>query len=376
MAGHVVVILGPAPEADPGLLAEVAERESAALGVAGEVRVADDAVAFAAELDAAGARPGVAVVALPGPDSRARALIGRGTPFDSRLVWLDLARADRVPAADATHLHGRGVWGLAWAIRHAVHRTAGAGRRVPYGADPDQYGELIMPIGVDALPGPPAVAMLLHGGFYRSIWGADLMDALAVDLARRGFAVWNVEYRRPDLHGWDATVADVAAAHAALGDLGAPLDLGRVAVIGHSAGGQLALRLAADRWAGDGGIALGVSLAGLLDLDECDARELSGGATAGALGGGHDRLPAVYAASSPLARVPLGGPQLVVQGAQDDLDLIDFNRRYTRAAEAAGDHVTYLEQPGDHFSVIDPAAGIWAATAAEMAARLGVTARG
>ncbi|MFD2354038.1 alpha/beta hydrolase [Nonomuraea ferruginea] len=209
------------------------------------------------------------------------------------------------------------------------------------------------------------MAMLLHGGFYRSIWAADLMDALAADLAARGFAAWNVEYRRPDRHGWAATVSDVAAAYTALStlpDLDRPLgdrsdlDPARVAVIGHLP--QRSARTAPGRRpvavGTPGPPALAVSLAGLLDLVECDRRDLSGGATAMALGGRSTEIPEEYARSSPLARLPLGGPQLVVQGAQDDPDLVDFNRRY--AAAGTDDDVTYLERPGDHFDVIDPAA--------------------
>jgi acetyl esterase/lipase len=74
-----------------------------------------------------------------------------------------------------------------------------------------------------------------------------------------------------------------------------------------------------------------------------------------------------------MARVPIGVPQLVVQGAGDDLDLIDFNRRYVAAARAAGDDVRYVEEPGDHFAVIDPAAPLWHATAEALATTLKVT---
>ncbi|MER7361644.1 alpha/beta hydrolase [Nonomuraea wenchangensis] len=354
----VTVVVAGGLAADRELLAELAGREFAALGVAGRLVEPPDAASFATALDAA-AEPGHAVVALPGADPEVRALMEPPRPYRERLVWLDLARTGPHATGGALHLYGRGVNGLTWAVRAAAHRATYRPRRVTYGPHPDQYAELLLP---DARPAP--VAMLLHGGFYRTRWAADLMDALAADLAARGFAAWNVEYRRPDRHGWDATVSDVAAAYAALRTLGADVDQDRVAVIGHSAGGQLALRLAADLWTAGRGPALAVSLAGLVDLVECDRRDLSGGATALALGGGCAEIPEVYAASSPLARLPLGGPQLVVQGAGDDPDLVDFNRRYVRAA--TGDPVTYLEAPGDHFSVIDPAAPIWAETAARV----------
>ncbi|HEY0697277.1 MAG TPA: alpha/beta fold hydrolase, partial [Micromonospora sp.] len=236
----------------------------------------------------------------------------------------------------------------------------------------------------------------------------DLMDAVAVDLADRGYASWNVEYRRPDRHGWAATTRDVAAGIAAVGGLAAlagvaeaqPLDLDRVAVLGHSAGGQLALRLAADLAADPrpgtadlatgprpgspdrtGGpaeagpaaarIALVVSLAGVLDLVEGERRYLGEGAIPAALGGTPATVAQRYAASDPMGRVPVGVPTLLVQGADDSPDLVDVNRRYAVAAREAGDDVSHLERPGDHFAVIDPGSAIWQATMAEVDRRLG-----
>ncbi len=385
----VTVLVGPRLVADRDLLTEVAGREFRALGVPGRLLAAPSAAAFAAALGASGGEPGTVIVALPGPDRELRGLMDHSRPYGGRLVWLDLAGDLPEPACDSPHLCGRGVWGLTWAIRHGVHHATRPSRRIAYGPGRHRYGDLYVPLGVER----PPVAMLLHGGFYRPIWCADLMEALAGDLVDRGVAVWNVEYRSPIVGSWAATVTDVAAGHAALATLDAPLDLSRVAVIGHSAGGQLALRLAADVWSGQvpegleqvattlpGGesgpapaLSLVVSLAGLVDLETCDRRDLSGGAIAQALGGHHDEVPEVYAASSPLARLPLGGRQLLVQGAGDDLDYVDCNRRYARAATTAGDDVTYLELPGDHFDVIDPASDIWTTTAAALAAHLGET---
>ncbi|NUR87827.1 MAG: alpha/beta hydrolase, partial [Nonomuraea sp.] len=201
----VRVIVGPGVVADEVLLREVAEREFARLGVVGSLVHVADAARLRELLSA-----GTARVAIPGPEPEPRELIGE--PADG-VVWLDLHRCDGVqPGPGAGHLHGRGLDGLIWAIRHAVHRSLHEPRRIPYGTHPDQWGELYLP---DA-PGPHPVVALVHGGYWRAIWGADLMDALSVDLAGRGFAVWNLEYRRPDLHGWDATTGDLAAGLAAL----------------------------------------------------------------------------------------------------------------------------------------------------------------
>jgi acetyl esterase/lipase len=232
-----------------------------------------------------------------------------------------------------------------------------------YGRDADQFGELRMP-APDAAP--PAVAVLVHGGYWRSRWQLDLMDALAIDLQRRGFASWNIEYRRPDRHGWDATAADVDAAVRHLDTLAGrfPVDLARLVLIGHSAGGQLAARAAADLVVSSAGPrpAVLVSLAGVLDLAEAHRRHLGDGAVAAALGGSPADRPDVYRAASPSARVPLGIGQVIVTVRGDDPGLNEVSDRYVAAARAAGDRVTVIEGDGDHFTLIDPASRVWADT--------------
>ncbi|MEV4563336.1 alpha/beta hydrolase [Nonomuraea sp. NPDC049419] len=366
---EVLVVVGPGVVADTRLLREIADREFAAQAVTGAVAFAEDPTHLQVLLGTC-----EAAVVLDRPTGQVT------TPPVT--VWVDLERTDS--GEGVRRIQGRGVQGLAWGIRHAVHRMRHPGiRRVTYGTEPDQWADLYAPEtrrhedGRDGAQEPwtttetglPVVA-LIHGGYWRSIWAADLMEPLCADLLGRGFAVWNIEYRRPDLHGWDATTSDIATALSTLHDTGATgaagLDLSRVAVVGHSAGGQLALRAAADGAL----VSLAVSLAGVLDLEAGDRRWLSAGAVAAALGHpsrsplGRPPGPARadrYAESSPLRRVPLGVPQLIVQGAEDDLDLVDFSRRYAVAARAAGDDVTYLELPGGHFDVIAPTAPIWRA---------------
>ena len=115
------------------------------------------------------------------------------------------------------------------------------GRTHRYGPQRSQRADLHQPRG----PGPHPVMILIHGGSWRKRYSRVVMRALAGDLVRRGWAVWNIEYRRlGDGGGWPATFEDVAAAIDHLDELQAPLDLERVSVLGHSAGGHLAL------WAG------------------------------------------------------------------------------------------------------------------------------
>lgn len=356
---ELLVVAGPALVAYPDLLRETVTTQCRALGVAGRFVAGADA---AAVQDALASASTGAVVVLPGDDGKTRRLMAAPGPHADRTVWYDLTRTGPVAVAGGgAHLYGRGVWGVAWAIRHAVHRLRHPARRIAYGSHPDQWAELRLPAA-----GRPPVAVLIHGGYWRSFWGADLMDALAIDLTERGFATWNLEYRRPDAHGWDATTADVAGGLDALSTLEARLDLDRVVVLGHSAGGQLAMRAAAD----SGRVALAVSLAGVLDLAEGYRRGVGTGAVAAALGGPPDAVPDRYAAADPMARLPLRLPQLVVIARDDDPDLVDFGHRYAAAARAAADEVTELALPGEHFAVIDPAAASWQATVDQIRGRL------
>lgn len=103
-----------------------------------------------------------------------------------------------------------------------------------------QRADLHLPPG----RGPHPVVVAIHGGSWSAGYGKIVMRGLAGPLVRAGHAVWNVEYRRMgggQGGGWPATFLDVAAAVDHLAAIPAPVDLGRVTLLGHSAGGQLAL---------------------------------------------------------------------------------------------------------------------------------------
>ncbi|WP_432563463.1 alpha/beta hydrolase family protein [Kineococcus sp. SYSU DK003] len=347
--------------AAPGVLAgsrtgrEVFEAALAVRGLAGDLVLTSGPQEFAAAVRAAAADG--EFLLLPGDDTPADELLARvQAPAGTTVVRVDLDAREPDPSRSVRrHIRWRGMEGLRFAVDDwHFHRTA-PGTRYAYGDHPDQYAFLHLPTG----EGPFPVAVLVHGGYWRSRWENDLSHATAVDLTARGFAVWNVEYRRPDRHDWTATTADVEAAFEALGRVDAPLDLDRVVTLGHSAGGQLVVRLAADRVSASLRPALTVSLAGCLDLHSVHARGLSEHAVAAALGGTPEELPEVYAASSPLSRLPIGLPVAVVCCRGDDPDLLDASRRFADAARAAGDDVAVLEDEGHHFSVIDPASGVW-----------------
>ncbi|MFN8012424.1 MAG: alpha/beta hydrolase [Holophagaceae bacterium] len=167
-----------------------------------------------------------------------------------------------------------------------------------YGPAPSQVADLHLP---DARPA--GIVALFHGGFWRFPYGSDQMDDLAADLVRRGYAVWNVEYRRVGEPGggWPGTVADAFAALDFLADPALAshgLDLSKVVAAGHSAGGHLALLTAlgerpspfAPRHPRVRSRAV-ASLAGIPDLARVHALGSGNGAVAGLLGGAPEDLP-------------------------------------------------------------------------------------
>jgi acetyl esterase/lipase len=240
-----------------------------------------------------------------------------------------------------------------------------------YGTDRSQRADLHLPKGAD----PHPVMVVIHGGSWRKRYGKIVMRGLIGDLVRRGWAVWNIEYRRiGDGGGWPTTFEDVAAAIDRLAELGdMRLDLTRVSILGHSAGGQLALWAAGrDKLppgapgAVDGGPPVrfqrAISMAGVCDLVG-GYRNWHGGAVKGLMGGSPEELPERYAIADPLARVPLEMPVLLVHGVLDATVSIELSRRYMRAASAAGGEVELVEiegEAGSHRAHIDPRGEAWA----------------
>jgi acetyl esterase/lipase len=229
-----------------------------------------------------------------------------------------------------------------------------------YGNKRSQLGELFLPPG----EGPFPVAVLIHGGFWRAQYGRKLMHPLCRDLAERGWAVWNLEYRRLGRlsgGGWPNTFDDVAAAIDHLPDVLAPLDLARVVVIGHSAGGHLAA-WSATRPSPRVPVTGVVSQAGVLDLNRTWEWRLSNGVVRRLLGGTPEQQPERYAAASPAARLPLGVPVLLTHGGRDENVPLAMSEEFERAATAAGDECELVVLPDDdHFCHLDPAHAAWQA---------------
>ena len=200
------------------------------------------------------------------------------------------------------------------------------------------------------------LAVLIHGGFWRARYGRELEGGIARDLVARGWAVWNIEYRRlGDGGGWPTTFEDVRAAIGAL-----PVAAERVVAIGHSAGGQLAVWAAAE-----GLVGAAAAPGGALDLDELSRLGTSDAVVDLLLGGTPDEVPHRYAEASPRRRLPIGVPLLLVHGERDDDVPVHVSREFAAAARAAGDDCE-LVVIGDegHYEHLEPGSKCWEAVTA------------
>jgi acetyl esterase/lipase len=249
-------------------------------------------------------------------------------------------------------------------------RIAGAALRRPpghhhYGEHPRQVADLHVPR--DA--GPHPVVVVFHGGYWQPPYTRLIMRPLCLDLVRRGYAAYNVEYRRlgRDGGGWPQTFQDVAAAIDQLATLDDPaLDLGRVTLLGHSAGGQLALWAAGRAWLPPGavGSAPAVTPVGVMALAAVCDLERAGEPARALLGGGPTAVPGRWAQADPMRRLPLEVPVGLVHAVDDETVAVERSREYAAAARAAGGAVTLTEAPGGHRDPIDPTTRAWAAAAA------------
>lgn len=226
--------------------------------------------------------------------------------------------------------------------------------------------------------GPFPVLVLIHGGFWRASFDLSLMDDLAADAVARGWAVWNIEFRRVGQGGggWPGTFVDVAAAVDHLSQVVegavAPMDLDRVAVAGHSAGGHLAAWAATRPSLPSGApgaaprvtpVAV-VSQAGVLDLVAAADERVGGTATFDLMGATPASEPERYDLGSPIERLPTGVPIRCVHGRQDDIVPIDQSDRYVAAAKAQSDPAILAPFDGTHFDVLDPTHESWVDAAA------------
>lgn len=305
---------------------------------------------------ALGLAAGLAACTMSDPPESADAVPPAGTaaPAAALLTWPDLLNRSR-PAPD-----------------HVIR----------YGDDAAQVVDLYLPAGA----GPHRTVVMIHGGCWSQPWDRTLMNWISGDLRRRGIAVWNIDYRT--LGEGQQTIypmlfADVAKAADALRDHAGRyrLDLSRVVTVGHSAGGHLALWLAARKNLPRGHFAdnnplpihAAVSLGGLQDLELAEQPPGSGCGTeviGRLIGRGLSARRDLFADTSVPRMGPLGIRQVLINGTTDRIIPTHFAQDYADKMRALGDRdlrVRLIERTG-HVELVAPETAAWSAAVAEIEA--------
>lgn len=263
--------------------------------------------------------------------------------------------------------------------------------QVRYGPLDEHVADVRLPRWAgEGSPGvPPSgrpLVVVVHGGFWRQARDRSHTGPQCAALADAGYVVAAMEYRRTGgAGGWPATFDDVAAAVDALPPLVAQavseraasdqvdvgrVDIDRVVLVGHSAGGHLALWAASrhrlppsspwHRDRPDPALRGVVSLAGVCDLGEASRLGLGDGAVEALLGGGPEQMAERYGQADPVRLLPTGVPSVLLHGDADLQVPDEVSRRYAVRAAAAGDDARLVTLPGtDHFALIDPLSRAW-----------------
>lgn len=224
-------------------------------------------------------------------------------------------------------------------------------QKVAYGGDPNQFLELRVPHS----KGPHSVLMNIHGGFWRAKYDLAHAGHLCEALRTQGIATFNVEYRRVGNTGggWPGTFDDIRSAYRYIqqSEKRFDLDLNRLVVMGHSAGGQLALCLAAH----EPSLKSVLSLAGVVDLKKAFDLHLSNDAVVEFLGGKPNEVPEHFREADPMEFSIARARQWLVHGTDDDTVPVAFSREYVAAKKKNGEKVELVEIPKcGHFELIDP----------------------
>lgn len=240
-------------------------------------------------------------------------------------------------------------------------------RREAYGSDSNQFVELRLPRG----KGPYPVLLNLHGGYWRAKYDLAHAGHLCEALRAVGIATFNAEYRRVGDQGggWPGTFADVRSAYRYVRQEAArfQLDRKRLVVMGHSAGGQLALCLAAHETS----LRRVMALAGVVDLRKAFALHLSHDAVVEFLGGTPEAVPEHYREADPMELKIPQARQWLIHGTDDDTVPVEFSRNYVEQKKSS-ESVQLIEITRcGHFELIDPGSAAFKQVTAAVLSALG-----
>lgn len=243
-------------------------------------------------------------------------------------------------------------------------------RIVRYGEAPQQFAELRFPEG----DGPDPLLFVIHGGFWRNLYDLSHVSHLCAALTRKGIVTCNLEYRRvgDPQGGWPGTFQDIVdGTDRIIEELRSEkhVDVSQKAVLGHSAGGHLALWLTSVQSVPEESelfchpthrIPQSISLAGICDLRQAWRDNLGNGSVAKLMGGSPDELPKRYRAANPIELLPTGGKQILIHGTEDEIVPISQSETFAQRGKALGADTSLVElKDTGHFELIDPESDGW-----------------
>jgi len=256
-------------------------------------------------------------------------------------------------------------------------------KRVKYGRDPQHFAELRFPSGRGQFP----FLFVIHGGFWQSAYDLSHIGHVCAAFTSKGIITCNLEYRRlgDPGGGWPGTFQDIGLATDHILEMISSdprVDLARTAVIGHSAGGHLALWLGGRHRIPNTSLLHGVlehrlggavSLAGVCDMRTAWKQWLGNGVVTRLMGGTPDQYPDRYDVGSPIELLPTGTRQVLIHGSVDDIVPASQSEKFVERAEQLGEHPTLIKLEGiGHFELIDPESDAWAPVVGAVLPLLGV----
>ena len=242
--------------------------------------------------------------------------------------------------------------------------------RVHYGNDPNQFAELRFPSVKGSFP----LLFVVHGGFWQSEYDLSHIGHLCAAFTSRGIITCSIEYRRIGNPGggWPGTFQDIGlATRSIFRNLSndSRFDQARTAIIGHSAGGHLALWLVGSHRISKGSplhneqkqeIRRAISLGGVSDLRSAWKKKLGHGTVTRLMSGTPEEHPDRYDAGSPIELLPTGARHALVHGTDDDTVPLSQSEAFVEKAEKLGDQSTLVKLDGiSHYELIDPESEAW-----------------